>query len=169
MFNVREMFPKRRGLKVLRRPRLLLLGSARTSLGLLKPGVDRLFSEEYVGVFLAAWPCGPRSLYTARALSTACSPDCLSRNAAKTLSTLARARMLRPLSCAQFVLYTGDKASPILSPCAKSKEWALAFTAGCAVEEDDVELFELNMRLTCSDDPDVTRLARCGLLDRGCF
>ena len=55
MFNLREMLPKIRGRKV-RRPRILFLGSARTSLGLLKPGVDRLFSEEHIGVFPAALP-----------------------------------------------------------------------------------------------------------------
>ena len=56
MFNVRELLPKSGGLKVLRRPRILLLGSARMSLGLLQPGVDRLFGEEHVGVFPAALP-----------------------------------------------------------------------------------------------------------------
>ena len=49
MFNVREMLPKSGGLKVLRRPRILLLGFARTSLGLLKSGVDHRFGEEQVG------------------------------------------------------------------------------------------------------------------------
>ena len=53
MFNVRQMLPKRGGLKVLCRPRILFLGSARASLGLRKPGVDRLFGEEHVGVFPA--------------------------------------------------------------------------------------------------------------------
>ena len=56
MFNVREMLPKSGGLKVLRRPRILLLGSAPTSLGLLKLVVNRLFGEEHVGVFPAALP-----------------------------------------------------------------------------------------------------------------
>ena len=53
-FNVREMLPKSGGLKVLRRPRILLLGCARMSLGFLKPSVDRLFGEEPVGDFPAA-------------------------------------------------------------------------------------------------------------------
>ena len=50
MFNVCAMLPKSGGLKILRKPRILLLGSARTSFGLLKPGVDRLFGEEHIGI-----------------------------------------------------------------------------------------------------------------------
>ena len=49
MCNVRGMLPTSGVLKVLRRPRILLLGSARTSLGLLNSGVDHLFGEEHVG------------------------------------------------------------------------------------------------------------------------
>ena len=56
MFNVRELLRKSGGLKVLRKSRILLLGSARTSRGLLKPGVDRLFGEEHAVFFPTALP-----------------------------------------------------------------------------------------------------------------
>ena len=122
MFNVREMLLKSGGLKVLRRPRILLLGSACTLLGSLsRPGVDRLFGRRTRWSFPR---CFARASCTLPELcATACSPDCLSRNALKTLSTLGRARPPRPLSCALrsllFIPETG--LSVILSPAQSQK------------------------------------------------
>ena len=143
MFNVREIFPKSGGLKSCAGHVFCFWGLCSRHLACLNQASIASSEQNTLGFSLLLGPCGPRSLYTARALSTACSPDYLSRSAPKTLSALALARPLRPLSCALrnllFMPETG--LSAILSPCTNSKVWALAFTAGCPVEEDDVELF----------------------------
>ena len=109
----------------------------------------------------------PCFLYTARALSTACSPDWLNGNAPKTLSTLARARarLLRPCTalCATCSLFwrQGFQRYYPPAPSQKSRPWLSQRAAG----------WRLNIWLTVSERSRL-RNARSGVYSCctwGCF